>query len=179
MNFLKTFYKKTLKYDLVNKFNYTKIKQLPKLKKIILNFGCKNNDMKNLSSCILALQLITAQKGYLTTTKRSNILLKIRKGQPVGCKVVLRKQNMLLFFSKMISDIFPKLKNFDGFKINRKTKLNSFSFSIIDMLIYNELEERYYIFNSLPKLTITLITDAKLRKELIFILNALQLILKT
>jgi ribosomal protein L5 len=62
MNFLEHFYLKTLKYDLSNRFLYKNTKELPKLKKIILNFGCKTSDLKQLSASLLALELITNQK---------------------------------------------------------------------------------------------------------------------
>ena len=77
MHFLEHFFFKTLKYDLINKFVFIDADKLPKLKKIILNFGFKTADMKQLSSGLLALELITNQKGILTTTTKSNILLKV------------------------------------------------------------------------------------------------------
>ena len=49
MHFLENFYFKTLKYDLINKFIYKNTTKLPKLKKIILNFGSKTADIKQLS----------------------------------------------------------------------------------------------------------------------------------
>jgi ribosomal protein L5 len=51
---------------------------------------------KGLATSLLAIELITGQKGILTTTKHSNIFLKIRKEIP-GCKVTLRKENMFSF----------------------------------------------------------------------------------
>jgi large subunit ribosomal protein L5 len=53
--------------------------------------------IKGLATSLLAIELITGQKGILTTTKHSNIFLKIRKGNPAGCKVTLRKENMFSF----------------------------------------------------------------------------------
>ncbi len=67
MNFLTYFCKKTLNYELLNKFNYKNTKKLPKIKKIVLNFGCKTTDIKHLAASLLALELITCQKGKLTT----------------------------------------------------------------------------------------------------------------
>lgn len=179
MHFLEHFYIKTLKYDLVNKFFYRNTKKLPKLKKIILNFGCKTSDIKYLASSLLALELITNQKGTMTTTKHSNILLKIRKGNPTGCKITLRKNKMLNYFSKILIEIFPKLKNFEGFKVSRKIKKNYFSYELYDTFNFNELEEHYYLFNNLSRLNVTIVTSTKTKKELLFILKSLQFPIKT
>lgn len=178
MHFLEYPYKKTLKYDLANKFFYNKTKDLPKLKKITLNFNCKTTEIKNLSASLLALELITNQKGKLTATKHSNVLLKIRKGNPVGCKVTLRKKQMFYLLEKILIKILPKIKNFNGFLINRKLKKNAFSYELHDTLFFNELEEHYYLFNTLPNLSITLITQSKMKEELIFILKSLQFPMK-
>jgi large subunit ribosomal protein L5 len=178
MHFLEHFYIKTLKYDLANKFLYKSTKKIPKLKKIILNFGCKTSDIKHLASSLLALELITNQKGTMTTTKHSNILLKIRKGNPTGCKITLRKNKMLDYLSKILIEIFPKLKFFEGFKFNRKIKKNHFSYELHDTFNFTELEEHYYLFNNLAKLDITLVTNTETKKELLFVLKSLQFPLK-
>lgn len=175
MHFLEHFYLKTLKYDLINKFLYKSTKRLPRLKKIILNFGCKTNEIKHLASSLLALELITNQKSNMTTTKRSNILLKIRKGNPTGCKITLRKTKMFNCFYKLLVEILPKLKKFEGFKVNRKIKKNAFSYELHDTFNFQELEEHYYLFNNLPKLYITIVTNTETKKELFFILNSFKL----
>jgi large subunit ribosomal protein L5 len=174
MHFLNYFQSKTLKHDLLNKFHYKSINDLPKLEKVILNFGCKTNDMKQLSTAALALELITNQKGILTRSKKSNILLKIRKGNPVGCKVTLQKQLMLKFLEKTLLEIFPKIKNFKGLTVSKRIKKNSLSYELHNTLSFNELEKHYYLFNSLPKLTITVVAKTNTKEELLFILKAFQ-----
>jgi len=174
MHFLDYFQSKTLKHDLLNKFYYKNINDLPKLEKIILNFGCKTNDLKQLSIAILALELVTNQKGILTNSKKSNILLKVRKGNPVGCKVTLQKKGVVRFLEKILFEIFPKIKNFNGLTVSRQIKKNSFSYELHNTLSFSELEEHYYLFNNLPKLDITIITKTKTKEEFLFILKSLQ-----
>lgn len=174
MHFLQYFYLKVIKHDLSNKFVYINTKKIPTLKKIIINFGCKNNDIKTIASSLLALELITTQKGKLTVTKHSNILLKIRKGNPTGCKVTLRKKNMFNFLIKLIIEIFPILKNFLGFdkKIIKKMQQKALSWELYEMFSFSELERNYYLFYNLPKLNITFITDSRSKNELLFILKS-------
>ena len=164
-----------MRHDLINKFLYNHTKELPKLKKIILNFGSKTTGMKNLAANLLALELITNQKGILTTTKHSNIILKIRKGNPTGCKVTLRGSNMFHFLSKTLIEIFPKVKDFKGLTLTKKMKKNVFSYELHETFSFHELEEHYYLFHNLPKLDVTVVTDSKIKEELVFILKSLQI----
>jgi large subunit ribosomal protein L5 len=127
MMIFNSFYLKTLKYELCNKFAYKNINEVPKLKKIILNFGCKTADLKHLSASLLALELITSQKGRITTTKSPNLLLKIKKGNPSGCKVTLKKTQMsntkfnIIFFSfgTSLMFLYANLLHSSYFKVLR------------------------------------------------------------
>jgi large subunit ribosomal protein L5 len=173
MNFLKYYCEKNLKHNLVNKFLYFDTKKIPKIKKIILNFGCKTNDIKSLSAGLLALELMTNQKSKLTRSKLPILTLKIRQGNPIGCKITLRKNIMFNYISKMSIEVFPKLKNFEG--LYSRIKQNAFSYSLTDIFTFSILEEHYYLFNNLPKLNITIVTSTKTKQELFFILNYIQL----
>jgi large subunit ribosomal protein L5 len=174
MNFIENFYLNTLKYDLANKFFYKNTKDIPKIKKIILNFGCKTTDIKRLSACLLALELVASKKGMLTTTKKANIILKVRKGNPVGCKLTLRNKPMFSFLDKILNNIFPNTKNFTGIKLKKLTNVKYFSYEFHETFAFKELEEHYYLFNNLPNLSVTLVTNTKKKDELIFILKSLQ-----
>lgn len=175
MNFLKYFCKKTLNYELLNKFSYKNTKKLPKIKKIVLNFGCKTSDIKHLAASLLALELITCQKGRLTKTKYPNAILKLRKGNPVGCKIELRNQKMYNFLEKIIVEVFPKIKNFDGIKFDKSLKKNALSYKLNDNFVFKTIEEHYYLFNTLPKLNITILATNKETEELSFIIKSLHL----
>ena len=172
MNPLENYYKKVIRYDLINKFFYYDLNDIPELKKIILNFGCKSFALKTIASSLLALELITTKEGTITKAKRANILLKVRKGYPVGCIVVLKKIKMYNFFLKLLTEVFPNLKDFKGINVSKKLKGNSFSLTLIDLINFKELEKQFYLFTNLPPLNIILITNTKTRKELFYLLNS-------
>lgn len=175
MSFLKNYHDKTLKNLLINKFLYKNIKEIPKLQKVTIGFGCKTTELKNLAINLLALELITTKRGRLTTTKKSNINLKIRKGQPVGCKVVLQKKDMFKFLEKTNIEIFPKLKNLKKTVFNRSLKKNSYSYFLNDTFSFSELEENYQLFNNfLTKLNITITIKSYKKTELFFVMKTLQ-----
>ena len=100
-NSIEIFNKKIIKHDLINKFNYTNIQKIPKIQKLTLNFGCKNFNIQKFATTLLALEIIASKKGGLTIAKKANILLKIQKGQPAGCKVTLRKKDIHSFLNKI------------------------------------------------------------------------------
>ena len=178
MHFFNYFCTKTLKFDLINKFYYTDLKKLPNLKQIVLNFSCKTTELKILATHLIALELITNQKGMTTVSRRPNLLLKLRKGNPSGCKVTLRKTLMINFLSKGFNETFPKVKNFSGMMIHQKVEKNAFSFSVKDTLAFSELAEHYYLFNNLSNLSLSFLTQVNTREEMLFFLKSLQLPLK-
>jgi large subunit ribosomal protein L5 len=175
MNILENYYKKVIRYDLINKFSYNKLGMIPELKKIILNFGCKSFEIKNIAASLLALELITTKQGTVTKSKRANILLKVRKGYPVGCVVILTKVKMYQFFLKLLTEVFPTLKDFKGLSISKKLNSRSFSFTLGDLINFKELEKQFYLFTNLPPLNLILVTNTKTRKELVYLLTSFKM----
>jgi large subunit ribosomal protein L5 len=173
--FLYTYLKQTVQYDLINTFHFNNFKQIPKVQIIVLNFGYQKSNFKRLISGLLALEFITSKKGEITRSKHLNILLKIKQGSPVGCKITLKKKIMYRFYLKLTTSIFPKLsipKN-THFKQNYK----SLSVVIQNPLIFMELENHYEFFKDIPKLDITFITDSKSKNELSFLLKSIKIFL--
>ncbi len=167
MHFFNTYYTTTTKSDISLKFKFRNIFCVLKIKKIILNFGIKEVDFKNMLPALTSLEIISGQKSYLTSSKISNISLKIRKGSPVGCKVTLRKLRMFLFLTKLLLLIFPTIKLFEGFFFKKSVEqFKSFSFCLEDPLIFSEIEDQYELFKSLPKLDISIITNSNSLIEL-------------
>jgi large subunit ribosomal protein L5 len=175
MPFFNTNFQQIKKLDLINAFEYGQLQKLPKLQTIILNFSYKKSNFKRLISGLLAFEFITSKKGELTKSKCLNITLKIKQGQPVGCKVVLKKKAMYRFHSALLTSVFPKLKNPQNapFKPNWK----ALSISIQNPLIFMELENHYEIFKDIPKLDITILTNAKSENEFFFVLESIKIFL--
>nr|YP_010233621.1 ribosomal protein L5 [Pleurosigma inscriptura]QSZ78238.1 ribosomal protein L5 [Pleurosigma inscriptura] len=179
MHFLEYYYKNVIKYDLINKFFYKNINELPEIKQIILNFGSTNTKIKTFAAALLALELITKKKGILTKTKKPNLFLKIQKGKPAGCKVTLKKKLMYNFLNKVLIEITPNMKNFIIFKTKSKDYTN-FSFNLENKkLVFSEIKEHYHLSKTLSYLNITIITNAQTQKELFFLLRSFNLPLKS
>lgn len=172
MHIFKNYYNNVIKYDLINKFYYHNHKQIPKIINIVLNFNFKSLNVKNLVSSLVALELITMKKGIVLTSKKSNIVLKIRKGNPTGCKITLKKNYVHIFFFRLISEIFPNIKLFKGFYVKNLVNSNSFIFKIKKTLFIYELEKYYQFFKDLPFIEINIITNSVYFFELTFLLQS-------
>ena len=163
---------KNLKLDLINKFNFKKIEEVPFIKKIILNFYCKNNSIKSIAQSLLAIEMISNQKGTMIKSKSTNLLLKIRKGSPVGCKVILAKNKNIFLILKLIVNILPRLKNYEE-GINKESLLTNkvLSFKIDQIMLFKEMDNYYNLFYDLPSLNLTILTTSNNKKQLLFMLK--------
>ena len=176
MHFFEHYYENIVKYDLLNKFQYKKIKNIPKLQRITLNFVNKNYNIKYITSSLIALEIITSKKSILTHPKNFNISLKIKKGNPVGCKITIKKNIMYVFFAKLIITIFPRLKYFKNLIIKKKNfEIKAVSFKLKNILNFPELEYQYKFFKNLPSLNIIIVTNSTTSNEFLFLLKSFKL----
>ncbi len=175
MHYFEFYYENVLKYDLLNRFYYRSISDLPRLYAIILNFGVKKTNLKSLLTSLLALELVTTKKGTFTSSNKINISLKIKKGNVVGCKLILKKKEMYIFLAKLMNEIVPKLNNFSGFKVSSKKNTKDAAYRLQNPLLFTELESNYYLFNKLPELDITFLTNSVSLNEFAFLLNSFKL----
>ena len=74
MHFSEISNKKIIKHDLLNKFHYNNIKDLPELKQVTLNFGCKSFNAQKFATTLLALEILASKKGSITTAKKVGMI---------------------------------------------------------------------------------------------------------
>ena len=172
MNHLKQHYNHIITYDLIQKLNFNNIFKIPVINKIILNIGLKNSNMekKKMISIVLLLRLIINQQILNTKSKKNNIIFKIKKGDIMGCKITLRKQNTYIFLEKLIIFILPNIKDFKGIYINKKSS-NILNFKIKNILNFFELEKEILKFQNLPFIDISIHTTCKSFNYLYLLLN--------
>jgi large subunit ribosomal protein L5 len=174
---IKNYYQNISTYDLLTKFHYKNIFQIPKITKISLNIGFKNANIekKKLINLLVLLKIIANQKPIVTQSKKNNIFLKIKKNSIIGCKLTLRKKNIYVFLEKLIIFILPQINN--NIKFNFKNK-NILSFQIKNILNFFELRREFLKFKDIPSIDVSIHTNAKNNKELLFLLNSLFIIKK-
>jgi hypothetical protein len=165
------FYKKNLRYEFTNKFNFLNLKVF-KINSIILNCKLEIFNLKTVAVYFLILQYLTdKKKGLFINTKKSNLLLKLKKGDPIGCYFYLKKNKLIfLFFKKLILNILSITK------IKEKINNNFFLFTINNILLISKFEKFFNIFNILNKTKLYIIINLKKKqKEILFIVKNLKI----
>ena len=89
---LKEMYKNEVAPQLMKKFNYKSVMEIPKLDKIVINVtsGEIKDNSKILDSIISDLKQITGQTPVVCKAKKSVANFKLREGMDIGAKVTLR-----------------------------------------------------------------------------------------
>jgi large subunit ribosomal protein L5 len=169
MKFLNFYNRYIINYDLLNKFSYKYITELPKINSIIVNLSLKKTDLKLLITYLSALKLITNQKGAIILSRKSNIILKVRKGTPIGCKITLRRKKMFEFYLKLFNKSFLTLQK-------SKPDSKSLSFQIMDVFSFEELETNYQFFSSLKKINVNINTKSSCKTQNVFLLYSFKII---
>ena len=165
MSFLKEKYENEIKQEMMKKFNYKSIMQVPRINKIVLNMGVSEatQDKKFIAEAEKELAKIAGQKPVRTKAKRSINQFKLRKGQEIGVKVTLRKQRMWEFLNKLINVAIPRIRDFKGLEVTGFDGKGNFSLGIKEHIIFPEIE-----FESVEKvrgLAVTIVTTAKTDEE--------------
>ena len=102
---LKEKYNKEVVPEMMRKFGYKNVMQVPRLSKIVLNIGLGEaiTNPKALESAEKDLAAISGQHPVITRAKQSIAAFKLRAGMPIGMMVILRGARMYDFLDKLVS----------------------------------------------------------------------------
>ena len=157
--------------NMIKRFHYDNIMQVPKILSISLNMGigdAKNNS-KGLESALNELTAISGQKPLITKAKADISNFKIRKGYPVGCKVTLRSSKMYEFFERLVSIALPRSRDFRGLSFKSFDGRGNYNFGVKEQIIFAEIN--YDDIDSVRGLNITLSTSANTDEEAYWLLK--------
>lgn len=162
---LKKYYFEYVVPNLMKTFNYKNIMEIPKLEKISLNIGVgkATQNPKLIESAIKDLTTISGQKAVPTKAKMSISNFKLRKGNPIGCRVTLRGNIMYEFFDKLIAIAIPRIRDFRGFSDKSFDGRGNFNLGIKEQIIFPEIE--YDRIDKIRGLNIVINTSAKTDEE--------------
>lgn len=126
---------------LMQKHNYKNIHQVPRLEKIVVNMGVSASLEKTaLEDAARDLALITGRKPAICKAKHSVSNFKLRKGQPIGCKVTLRRDAMYEFLDRLISAALPRIRDFRGLSTRQFDGRGNYTFGVADQTIFPEID---------------------------------------
>ena len=101
--------------ELMKKFGYKNVHEVPVVTKIVLNSGFGATVDKNHVNYVTdEIAKVSGQRPVTTKAKLSISNFKLREGQPIGCKVTLRGEVMYDFMLRLISVALPCIRDFRG-----------------------------------------------------------------
>ena len=172
------YYKGTVAPELMKKFGYTSIMQVPRIEKITLNMGVGEAvaDKKVMEHAVGDMQKIAGQKPVVTKSKKSIAGFKIRENYPVGCKVTLRRARMYEFLDRLVTVAIPRIRDFRGISGKAFDGRGNYNMGIKEQIIFPEIE--YDKIDALRGMNITITTSAKNDEEARALLLAFKFPLK-
>lgn len=171
MNRLKEKYVNEIVPSLKEELNYANVNEVPALSKIVVNIGCGDatTNSKLLEAAMNDLEAITGQKPVATKAKKAIAGFKVRAGQPIGCKVTLRGENMYNFLDKLISITLPRVRDFRGISSKSFDGRGNYTLGLTEQLIFPEI-----VYDNVVKvrgMDIVFVTTAKTNKEALALLT--------
>ena len=165
MSALKERYVHDVSKEMVEKFNYRNVYQVPSLEKIVVNMGvgeAKENP-KLLDAAVKDLSTITGQRPIITKAKKSVASFKLREGMSIGCKVTLRGNRMYHFLEKLINVALPRVRDFRGVSPKSFDGRGNYTLGIKEQLIFPEIN--YDDVEKIMGMDITIVTGASTDEE--------------
>jgi len=126
---------------LKEKRKYRNVHQVPRMEKIVVNMGVSASLEKNaVEDAAKDLALITGRKPAISKSRHSIANFKLRDGQPIGCRVTLRRDVMYEFFDRLIAAALPRIRDFRGLSTRSFDGRGNYSLGIGDQTIFPEIE---------------------------------------
>jgi len=164
-NRMKTLYKSEIKKNMMDKFSYKNVHQIPKLEKIVLN--CVTRDAvtngKVVESIMADMAAIAGQKPVVARAKNSIASFKLREGQALGASVTLRGRKMYEFLDRLISFSLPRVKDFRGLSPKAFDGKGNYTLGMKEQIIFPEIN--YDKIDKIRGLGISFVTTAGSNEE--------------
>jgi large subunit ribosomal protein L5 len=139
---LRTAYDEAVRAKLTEQFGYKNRMQVPAIDKIVINMGIGEgvNDRKKVESAAADLALIAGQKAVITKSRKAISNFKLREGQPIGCKVTLRKARMYEFVDRLINIALPRVRDFRGLNPKSFDGRGNYTIGIKEHIVFPEID---------------------------------------
>ena len=162
---LQAIYREKIVPELMAKFGFTSVMQVPRLQKITLNMGVSEavSDKKVMDNAVSDLTKISGQKPVVTMSKRPIAGFKIREGLAIGCMVTLRGVRMYEFLDRFVTIALPRVRDFRGISGRSFDGRGNYNVGIKEQIIFPEIE--YDKIDAIRGMNISFTTSAKTDDE--------------
>jgi len=169
---LQEFYNETVRDQLMGKFSFKNVMQVPRIEKITLNTGVGEavRDKKLIEKVVSDMEQIAGQKVVVTKAKKSIAGFSIRDDYPIGVKVTLRRKRMYEFLDRLISIAIPRIRDFRGMSAKAFDGRGNYSLGITEQIIFPEID--YDKIDALRGMDIAITTSARTDEEAKALLEA-------
>jgi large subunit ribosomal protein L5 len=158
---LQAIYRDSIAPDLMKKFGFTSVMQVPRLQKITLNMGVSEavSDKKVMDHAVSDLTKIAGQKPVVTKSKKAIAGFKIRDGVPIGAMVTLRGVRMYEFLDRFVTVALPRVRDFRGISGRSFDGRGNYNIGVKEQIIFPEIE--YDKIDAIRGMNISITTSAK------------------
>lgn len=127
--------------NLIKRFGYRNPLQVPKLEKIVLNMGVgkATENRARIEAAVKDLAAISGQKPIITKARKSVAGFKLRRNDPIGCMVTLRRDMMYDFLDRLISIVIPRIRDFRGLSTESFDGRGNYSMGISEQFVFPEI----------------------------------------
>ena len=159
------YYREKVVPELMQKFGYKTVMQVPRLRKITINMGVgeTTTDKKVLDNALADMTRIAGQKPVVTKARRSIANFKVRAGFPIGCMVTLRGARMYEFLDRLVNIAMPRIRDFRGVSNRAFDGRGNYSVGVKEQIIFPEID--YDKIDALRGMNISITTTAKTDEE--------------
>jgi len=162
---LKERYRQEIVPQMVKKFNYKNVMQVPALEKVVVNMGVGEaiQNPKSLEAAVKDMTTITGQRPVVTKARKSIAAFKLREGMKIGCKVTLRGNRMYDFVDKLVSVVLPRVRDFRGVSPKSFDGRGNYTLGLREQVIFPEID--YDKIDKTRGMDIVVVTTAKTDEE--------------
>lgn len=134
-------YIETVRPQMMEKWHYTNLHQVPQIQKIVINMGVSASLEKNaVEDAAKDLSAITGRKPVISKSRKSIANFKLREGQAIGCFVTLRRDVMYEFFDRLVASAMPRIRDFRGISRRSFDGRGNYTVGVSDQTIFPEIE---------------------------------------
>lgn len=170
---LKKRYQDEVVSELMEKFGYDNVMQVPRLVKISVNKGVGDavENKKLLDDSIAELRLITGQQPATSKARKSVSNFKLRQGMPIGAHVTLRGDRMYEFLDRLVTLALPRVRDFRGIPDRGFDGRGNYTLGVSEQIIFPEINVDKV--GRIDGMDVSFVTTARTDEEGLALLRAL------
>lgn len=174
MMLLRERYEKEIASQLQKDLGLSNPTETPRVTKVVVNMGVGDKDNPRvLEGAVKNLTMMAGQKPIVTRARKSISDFKLTEGDPIGCKVTLRRDRAYEFLNRLFNVVLPGIRDFRGLSPSAFDGRGNYTLGLSEQLSFPEVNYNDVVKNQ--GMDITIVTSARTDREGHALLKALGL----